>query len=318
MHQSSRIVGDVVDHYIRLAAGKLGMTFCVDVDAAVETAAGFRARGVPAEVVSGETPELLRAQIMRRFRAREVHQLVSVDIMGEGTDVPAVEVVSFARPTQSYGLYVQQFGRALRPLPGKSHAIILDHVGNISRHGLPDTPRVWTLDRRERRSSKGPSDAIPTRTCLNDVCMSVYERVLVSCPYCGHPAPPPAQRGSPEQVDGDLAELDIAALHRLRGDIARVDGPAYYPAGSSNAVKGAIHKNHGVRQAAQGRLRPALELWGGWQQHHLGRDVREAHRRFFAWYGVDVATAQSLGPDEAAALEAQVREDLGRAGVVQA
>lgn len=317
VHRSSRIVGDVVDHYVRLAAGKLGMTFCVDVDAAVETAAAFRAKGVPAEVISGDTPELLRAQIMRRFRAREVHQLVSVDIMGEGTDVPAVEVVSFARPTQSFGLYVQQFGRALRPLEGKAHAIILDHVGNISRHGLPDAPRAWSLDRRERRASKGPSDAIPTRTCLNENCMSVYERVLLSCPYCGREAPPPAQRGSPEQVDGDLAELDVDALRRLRGDIARVDSAPLFPGGANQATMGAIKRNHWLKQQGQQQLRPVLELWGGWQRHQ-GRSEREAQRRFFLRYGVDVGTAQTLGPDEAATLLGQVRDDLERAGVVQA
>ncbi|MFW2011210.1 DEAD/DEAH box helicase, partial [Acinetobacter nosocomialis] len=93
-----------------------------DVDAAKETADAFRAAGVPAEVITGETPELERAAIMRRFRNRQVLQLVSVDILGEGTDVPAVEVVSMARPTQSYGLYVQQFGRALRLMDGKDWA----------------------------------------------------------------------------------------------------------------------------------------------------------------------------------------------------
>lgn len=309
----SHIVGDVVGHYQRLAAGKLGMTFCVDVDAAVETAEAFRKAGVTAEVISGNTPELLRAQIMRRFRAREVHQLVSVDIMGEGTDVPAVEVVSFARPTQSYGLYVQQFGRALRPMEGKSHAIILDHVGNISRHGLPDTPRVWTLDRRERRAGK-PSDAIPTRTCFNEKCMSVYERVLLSCPYCGQPAPPPTQRSSPEQVDGDLAELDVAALHALAGAIARVDGATPFLPGANAKTNGAVNRTHWERQQAQGRLRAAMALWGGWQAR-LGRPEREAQRRFFLRYGIDVLTAQTLGATEADTLLDKVQDDLTREGV---
>lgn len=313
----SHIVGDIVAHYTRVAPGKLGMTFCVDVDAAAETAQAFRAGGVPAEVITGETPDLLRAQIMRRFRAREVLQLVSVDIMGEGTDVPAVEVVSMGRPTQSYGLFVQQFGRALRPLEGKTHAIILDHVGNVMRHGLPDAPRVWTLDRRERRSSKGPTDVVPVRTCLNEKCMSVYERVLAACPYCGQPAPPPAQRGSPQQVEGDLAELDADALRVLRGEIARLDGAAAYPGGASNAVMGAIQKNHWLKQQGQEALRPVLALWGGWQATQ-GRDEREAQRRFYVRYGVDVATAMTLGPADAADLQTKVLDDLARNRVVSA
>ena len=118
--------------------------------------------------------------------------------------------------------YVQQFGRALRLLDGKSKAIIIDHVGNVARHGLPDAPREWSLDRRERRSS-GKTDAIPVRTCLNPECVSVYERYLNACPYCGTPIPPPAERSGPEQVDGDLFELDPETLEQLRKSVAKVD-----------------------------------------------------------------------------------------------
>jgi superfamily II DNA or RNA helicase len=99
---------------LRLAPGKLGVTFDTDVDSATETAAAFRAAGVPAEVVSAKTPDALRAQILRRFKNREILQLVNVDLFGEGFDLPAIEVVSFARATESFALYCQQFGRALR------------------------------------------------------------------------------------------------------------------------------------------------------------------------------------------------------------
>ena len=51
----SHIVGDVVQHYLRIARGKLGVTFAVDVEAANESGAAFRANGVPAEVVSSVT-----------------------------------------------------------------------------------------------------------------------------------------------------------------------------------------------------------------------------------------------------------------------
>ena len=115
----SHIVGDVVAHYLKIAPGKLGVTFAVDVEAAGDIAKAYRDAGVMAEVVSANTPDALRASILRRFRAREVLQLVNVDLFGEGFDLPAIEVVSMARPTQSYGLYAQQFGRALRPLEGK-------------------------------------------------------------------------------------------------------------------------------------------------------------------------------------------------------
>lgn len=311
----SHIVGDVVSHYLRIARGKLGMTFCVDVDAAKETADAFRAAGVPAEVITGETPELERAAIMRRFRNRQVLQLVSVDILGEGTDVPAVEVVSMARPTQSYGLYVQQFGRALRLMDGKDWAIIIDHVGNVRRHGLPDAARNWTLDRRDRRSA-GPKDAIPLRTCLNTDCVSVYERLLPACPFCGTLAPPPASRGSPALVDGDLVELDPEALARLRGEIERADSAPSFPYGAGPAVVGHIKRAHFDRLQAQGRwdlpgtLRHAIALWGGRMAATRGLNTSQQQKLFFYTFGVDVGTAQTLNETDARALQARIEGTL--------
>lgn len=298
----SHIVGDVVQHYCKIARGKLGVTFAVDIEAATEQCEAFRANGVAAEVVTSKTPDALRQSILRRFRARQVLQLVNVDLFGEGFDLPAIEVVSFARPTMSYALYVQQFGRALRPLEGKAHAIIIDHVGNVLRHGLPDAFREWSLDRRERRSN-GVSDAIPTRACPK--CTLIYERVLVACPYCGH-TPEPAGRSTPEQVDGDLCELSPEALARLRGE---VDRPPVYPTGTPQAWV-SVTRAHEAKKEAQAQLRHTLALWGGLRKAH-GDDERVAQRRFFHRFGVDVLSAQALNARDAEALEAKVRGDLG-------
>ncbi|MCV6900934.1 helicase-related protein, partial [Escherichia coli] len=77
------------------------MTFAVDVESATEIALAFRKRHVNAEVVSAKTPPGLRRNIMERFEAGDVLQLVSVDLYGEGVDVPACEGISMARPTNS-------------------------------------------------------------------------------------------------------------------------------------------------------------------------------------------------------------------------
>ena len=309
----SKVVGDIVLHYLRVAPGKLGMTFCVDVEAAEETAVAFRAAGVEAQVITGKTPDLLRASIMRRFRNREILQLVSVDIMGEGVDVPAVEVVQLARPTMSYGLHCQQIGRGLRLMDGKTHALILDHAGNSLRHGLVDAPREWSLDRRERRSRTAPTDVIPVRTCLNPECMSVYERIHSCCPYCGH-APVVSDRSAPDRVDGDLHEVDPAVLRALRGEIARIDGPAPLIPGLGGDANAAIFRRHNERQAAQRTLRQAVALWAGWQRAQ-GREDPESYRRFFFKFGTDVATAETLGANQVSDLEARIRTELSNHNV---
>ena len=311
----SHITGDVVKHYLRIAPGKLGVTFEVDIDSATETAAAYRAAGVTAEVVSSKTPEALRRQILRRFRAREVLQLVNVDLFGEGFDLPAIEVVSMARPTMSYGLFCQQFGRALRPLDGKTHAIIIDHVSNVIRHRLPDAPREWSLDRRERRARSAADDAIPLRTCLNEECAQVYERVLPACPFCGF-APVPADRSAPEFVDGDLLELDPAVLAALRGEAQRLRDEPVYPPSAGIDVRHAIFKRHSERRVSQSELERTIALWAGWQEH-LGRGLNETYRRFYHRFGVDIATAQTLGTREAYALLERVAAELQQHNVLE-
>jgi superfamily II DNA or RNA helicase len=82
--KKSHIIGDVVKHYLRLANGKLGITFARDVETATEIAAEYNAAGVPAEVVSAKTPDKTRAEILRRFRNRNLLQLVNVDLFGGG------------------------------------------------------------------------------------------------------------------------------------------------------------------------------------------------------------------------------------------
>jgi superfamily II DNA or RNA helicase len=314
--RGSHITGDVVSHYLRYAAGKLGMVFAVDVDHAMQLLAGFQAAGVPAEVITHLTHPTARAAVMRRYERREVLVVINVDLFGEGTDFPALEVVSLARPTASYPLYEQQFCRALRLLEGKAYGLILDHAGNTMRHGgPPDCPRHYSLDRRERRGPHLPADGVPMRTCT--ACTAPYARTRLTCPYCGADAPEPAGRASPEQVEGDLVLLDGAALAALRGEVARIDGPARVPGHLDGPARIACERRHLERQQAQATLRATIALWGGWRRRE-GEGDREAQRRFWFRFGVDVATAQTLGAREAGELCSRVAGDLSTAGVVAA
>ncbi len=308
----SHIVGDVVAHYGRIARGRLGVTFAVDVETARNISAQYVAAGVPSEVVHAKTPDAERVRVLERFKRRDLLQLVNVDLFGEGFDLPAIEVVSMARPTQSYGLYAQQFGRGLRIMSGKTAAIIIDHVGNVLRHGLPDSLRTWTLDRRERR---GRSEALErVRVC--PVCTAVYERFYPACPFCGF-RPEPVRRDGPEYVDGDLTELDTATLARMRAGIDRIDrDPDEYRAwlaasGTPGIAQAANMKRHYENQAAQRTLRDAIALWAGYQRA-AGRPDSESYRRFYMQFGIDVLNAQALRAREATALESCVKSQIDR------
>lgn len=311
--KASHLTGDVVRNYLRIARGKRAVVFDVDVASATETAGAFNAAGVRAEVVSAKTPDSLRIAIIRRFRNAELDVLVNVDLFGEGFDLPAIECVIMARPTQSYALYVQQFGRALRLMTGKPFAIIIDHVGNVVRHKLPDAPREWSLERKEKRGRNG-GDGIPLTVCTG--CVMPFERIHRNCPWCGgYNAPAENNRSAPEFVDGDLHELDPQILAALRGEIDRIDCAPTVPRHLDPIAAHGMMNRHHERQVAQAGLREAMAWWGGYQKA-LGRSDSESQRRFYFAFGVDVGTAQTLGRREAEGLDAKVRQALAIDGVV--
>lgn len=306
--KKSHIVGDVVAQYIKHAFMKRTIVFAIDVEDAIDIANRFSAFGIPAACISAKTKDTVRREYIRQFRAGKLWVLVNVDLFGEGFDVPAVECVIMARPTASLAVYLQQVGRALRPLPGKLFGLIIDLVSNLKRHGPPQQDYPWTLDAREKRKSrpKDPDD-MPQRACLN--CTRPYPRVMRSCPHCGHVPVPLGGGRSIEQVDGDLMLLDYAALEQLRksieletpGNIAiRVGGAA-----GSMAGKGAANKQM-ERLAEQAALKDAIAWWAG-HERSKGRPDEQSYRRFYIMTGVDVLTAQTLPTADMARIREQVR-----------
>jgi len=310
--EKSHILGDVVKHYLRIAPCKLGITFAIDVETANKLAAQYNDAGVPAKVVTAKTSIRERSRILKQFKNREIMQLVNVDLFGEGFDLPAIEVVSMARPTMSYSLYVQQFGRVLRLLAGKNYGIIIDHVGNVDRHGLPDRVQRWTLDRREKaRKNKHDPDLIPLKTCVE--CSGKYEAVFKACPYCGS-LNLPSQRSSPNHVDGDLKELDPDTLAAMRGDIDAVDGSAKIPYGASEMVVRSIQKRQLDNQKSQFHLRDAVRWVIGYYQS-TDHDTSQAHKLFYFRFNIDVMSAQALKKKDADILTVKINNYLINEGV---
>lgn len=311
----SHIVGDIVSHYLKICPGKRGITFTVGVDTAEEVAEEYRKRGVPAIALSGRNADEERVQAIRDLKSGKILQIVNDSLIGEGVDIPAVEVVSFARPTQSYALYAQMFGRALRPFEGKSHAIIIDAVSNVMRHGLPDAPREWSLDRRERRTGK--SEPSTVRVCT--ACAAVYERFLDACPDCGEPVPKPADRSGPMQVDGDLYELDPDVLAQMRNEVvgARETPEAMRDRLTAQhvPVPGVMSnvKRQRERLDVLGELDRVMATIAGYWRYQ-GMSDSEIFRKFYLNYRVDWLTAQSLKKDDAEILMKKILTDSSKMG----
>jgi superfamily II DNA or RNA helicase len=129
--------------------------------------------------------------------------MTSCAIVSEGFDLPAIEAAILLRPTQSLSLYLQQVGRALRVLPGKPCAYILDHVGNVLRHGLPDDEREWSLDGAKKRRK---NEVAPVSVMRCHVCYAMF-RSGAYCPQCGAAMIAGQQRQEIKQVEGTLVEI---------------------------------------------------------------------------------------------------------------
>lgn len=242
----SKIVGNAVDHYIKMVAPANCLVYTVSRKHAHDVAAAYRAAGVNARYCGGDTPADERKAIIAGFRRCYPAVVVSVDLFGEGLDIPGLKAVQMLRPTQSLILFLQQAGRCLRPEPGKDRAIILDHVNNYSRFGLPCAAREWTLAGRKRR--KGSIEQGPAlRHCPE--CFAVFRAILGACPLCGWL--PETRERMPDVVDGQLQEVDKAAVAREKAWKRQEEGLVRSQEGFPGLVRLAMERGYKTGWAAR-------------------------------------------------------------------
>ena len=203
-----RITGDAVTHYVRFCNRQRAVAFCISVAHAQHVADTFNSCGIPSASIDGTLDPEVRKQRVEDLTAGKILVLTSCELISEGFDLPAVNAAILLRPTQSLSMHLQQVGRALRPYPGKTNAIILDHVGNCLRHGLAEQERDWDLSGREKRLKK--SSLVETKQCSK--CFAIFAGTV--CPQCG------SQREIAvreiEEVDGELQRLSIEDISKKR------------------------------------------------------------------------------------------------------
>ncbi|QDP55283.1 MAG: putative ATP-dependent DNA helicase [Prokaryotic dsDNA virus sp.] len=181
--ETQPLVGNVVDSYLRYADGRTGLTFATTRAHARKLQREFMEKGVRAEYLDGDTPTQERNRLIRGLHTGEIRQLVNVDVCIEGLNVPRISAVSIARATCSITRWRQMAGRALRTMPGKKDAIILDHGGNALRHGNLDYDFEWTL--KAKKPGKRAIDDVPkARLCKQ--CAGVMPMNVRHCTICGN------------------------------------------------------------------------------------------------------------------------------------
>lgn len=213
------IIGDIVKNYRKLADGRQSVCYCVSRAHSEHVSREFRAAGIPAAHVDGETPRTERDQIISDFRSKKLRVLCNVDLLGEGFDVPGMDAVILARPIASLTLFIQQSMRPLRPDPDNpdKRAVIIDHVGNCFRHGLPNALQDWSLASKPKKKQ---NRTLALHQCPK--CFQVWDTPSRTCPYCGYA--PPIQELEVTQQDGTLAKvesLELLEKKRRRQEVGR-------------------------------------------------------------------------------------------------
>jgi DNA repair protein RadD len=169
-----KLVADIVSTWHKLGQRRKTVCFATGVGHSIHLRDEFIKSGVRAEHIDGSTPKDERDATLARLASGEIELVSNCMVLCEGWDEPAVSCCILARPTKQMGLYRQMVGRVLRPAPGKSNCIVLDHSGVVFKHGLPEDPVEWTLNPDKSASS-------PTHVARCDV----PARGLQECSQCG-------------------------------------------------------------------------------------------------------------------------------------
>jgi superfamily II DNA or RNA helicase len=196
------LVGDIVNHWLRLANKKPTVCFATNIAHSQQIVARFNAAGIKAEHIDCYTDPEERAAIINRVVSGVTKVISNVGILCEGWDFPACSVMILARPTRSLIRWVQMAGRILRPYEGKERGLILDHSGSAAYLGYPtdDLPLKLCDGNVGKSKSKLNLNEECKATKCNE-CSFIKPPKTWKCPACGHE---PVKKYNVEQVEGEL------------------------------------------------------------------------------------------------------------------
>lgn len=207
-----KVFGDVISYYKKYADGLQAVCYCTTVKHSKQMAEKFSESGIEAVHIDGKTPKNERDRIIENFRRGAIDILCNVDLISEGFDVPDCNCVIMLRPTKSLTLYIQQSMRCMRYREGK-RAVILDHVGNYARFGMPDDAREWSLEGRKKSEKIIPDEEEEERfyTCKN--CYSVFPLIqngikAENCPQCGEPVAKKVRKEIQSDTETEIQKIE--------------------------------------------------------------------------------------------------------------
>jgi len=263
-YRRTTLVGQVPDNWHKFCAGRRTILFASGVGHSKDCRDALLMFGVRAAHVDGSTPEAERAKIWQMLRDHDLDVVCNVGVAIEGLDVPEVSAVYLARATTSVSVYLQAIGRGMR-YSGED-LVIVDAGANVWRHGLPESPRVWSLE--DRVGGVRKAEAPGLQHC--PACLAIFAPASV-CPRCGEVLAAKSRR-APDQVAGELRQITQAEIERREREHSRKIGVRPCPSWAANYAMTWIQLER-VRQAKGYSLGNGTR-YSGWTAAMLWRQIR--------------------------------------------
>jgi superfamily II DNA or RNA helicase len=223
-----KLVGDVVQNWLRIANGKRTLVFACDKSHGKGLVDEFLRAGVPCEQLTDNDDEETREEVIARLQHGVTQVVVNCFLLSYGIDIPAVECVVLARPTRSVVLYLQAIGRGMRPSPGKDVCLLIDHGRVVESLGPPAYDREWSLD--DQNANKKQADQFQrerksvtekNRDCQDCGCSWLVSEEGNNCPHCGWQHKPKAKVIEVQQAEliaGVEDTADFGAIDRFHAE----------------------------------------------------------------------------------------------------
>ena len=284
-HNRPSLVGDVFSNWKRIAGDRKTVVFASGVTHSIRLCQVFNDNGIPAAHVDASTPQectksqVGRAKIFEQLRTGEIQVICNVGVCRVGWDAPWVEAGVLAFSTKSLVQYVQTTGRLFRTHEKKVDSILIDHGGNVARHGWPTDDHVYQLNAVEpieRREAAEREKADPTESHCPSCTYVWLTGRRGECPMCGHHETRP---GWPRLiVDANLREVvRKPKIHRT--EVQKTWDQCLGIA--ANVKHGSAKMAHGIfRQKMGSRVPPDIHNYLSYQANRQEeQDIFRKYRR---------------------------------------
>ena len=176
----SGMAGDLVRDWKKFAEGRPTVGFFPRRSHAKEAQEKLAAAGLRVDYVDGETDDVIRQRIYWQLNNGKLDYLCNCQVVERGTDIPRIGCIQLCVAIGSVVRYRQMIGRGSRVHPEKTDCMILDHGGNITRHGFFEDDPLWSLD--ISHNAAGEVGTSPTIECPE--CQAIYRGGI--CRNCGY------------------------------------------------------------------------------------------------------------------------------------